>query len=62
MTPAELRTLMTVKRLTAPQVAGMVYVTERAVFYWLAGERPMPDAAAELLELKAAALPDPPTA
>ena len=60
MTPAELRALMTTKGLAADEVALLVSASERAVYYWLAGERTMPASTAELLELKAAGMPDAP--
>lgn len=58
MTPAELRELMTAKGLKPCDVAVLVSASERAVFYWLSGERSMSLATSELLELKTAMLPD----
>ena len=62
MSPADLRTLMTAKGLSADEVAVLTHATPRAVYYWLAGERAMPEAAGELLELKTALMPDVPDA
>lgn len=58
MTPADLRALMTAKGLSAEEVAVLTHATPRAVYYWLAGNRTMPEASGELLELKTALLPD----
>ncbi len=51
MNKYELKEIMSVNNLNVKQTAGLIHVSQRAVYNWLEGVRPMPPVASEFLKL-----------